>query len=89
VRLKGKKKETGKTSIAISIPSGAIKSFRTGKVFYYKPEFQFLLVRLKVKIFFTKFHFFHIISIPSGAIKRGKCYHASTNSANFNSFWCD
>ena len=89
VRLKGSGPPGAVPPDCVSIPYGTIKSSVTQLMNYYKIQFQFLMVRLKVTMHVTCIKTFPLVSIPYGTIKRRE--EAARNRAfqSFNSLWYD
>ena len=69
VRLKGSGPPGAVPPDCVSIPYGTIKSSVTQLMNYYKIQFQFLMVRLKVTMHVTCIKTFPLVSIPYGTIK--------------------
>ncbi len=90
VRLKGQRLlPDGKEKIAISIPSGAIKSYEKIFVCGDTDQFQFLLVRLKAfggnGVYKSPYGFqFLLVRLKELSLPNFVGWRP-----NFNSFWCD
>ena len=72
----------------ISIPTGSIKIVQPHHALRHVRQFQFQLVRLKLKCKVKKWYL-HIISIPTGSIKMERTTRTNVSATYFNSNWFD